>query len=105
MKTFTTADGKAGIAVHDHGDGRIEGTALFNQGGPRGVGLTLLQHAIDHAGVNYVECFGEKLREKYESLGFKVDTKSAFDPQYAPKDWNYERDERPDYYTMKLKKG
>jgi uncharacterized protein len=102
MKLYTTADGKAGVAVHDHGDGRIEATALFNSGGAKGAGLGLLQHAIDHAGVNYVECYGPKLNQLYAGLGFKVDSKSAFEPKYAAKTWDSQRFDSPDYYTMRL---
>ena len=102
MKTFLTPDGKAGVAVHDHGDGRVEATALFNQGGPPGAGVALMHHAIDSGGANYCECFGDRLREKYEGVGFKVETKSPFDPQYAPKDWDYAKFKTPPYYTMRL---
>lgn len=101
MKTFLSADGKAGIAVHDHGDGRIEGTALFNNGSSKGAGIAMLQHAVKEGGVNYLECFGEHLRGAYEAAGFKVDTKSPFNREYAPSNWNYERDGEPNYYTLR----
>lgn len=102
MKALVTvAGGKAGIAVKDHGDGRIEGTALFNNGGPPFVGTELLRHAIKEHGVNYVECFGEDLRHKYESLGFKVATTDSFSDEHAPKDWDHARHGRPKYYTLR----
>src|ERR1035437_5296122 len=47
MKAMTPLlrnDGKTGVLIHDHGDGRIEATALFNVG-PRGGGATLLREA------------------------------------------------------------
>jgi hypothetical protein len=102
MKLFVSADGKAGIAVHDHGDGRVEGTALFNNGAAKGSGIALLQHAVEHAGANYVECFGPRLNQLYASLGFKQSTKDAFNADYAPKNWDHERDDSPDYYTMRI---
>lgn len=103
MKTFVSRDGKAGVAVHDHGDGRIEATALFaGPGAKAGAGLAMLRHAIDHAGANYLECYGEPLRMKYETLGFKVATKAAFEPKYAAPGWDEKRFGRPNYYTMKL---
>ena len=100
MKTFLSKDGKAGIAVHDHGDGRVEGTALFNNGAPKGTGAALLQHAVEKAGVNYLECYGEGLRGLYEKGGFNVTSSSPFNDEYASKDWNYEKHGRPNYYTL-----
>jgi len=70
MKTYLAHDGKTGIAVHDHGDGRIEGTALFNRGGPKGAGIEMLQHAVREAGVNYLEAMGDPLRDNYVKAGF-----------------------------------
>ncbi len=107
MKLFISSDGKAGVAVHDHGDGRIEGTALFNRGSEPGMGTRLLKHAIEHGGVNYCECYGEVLRAKYEKCGFEVETKSPFNPEYAAPDWDYNKfpAATTPYYTMRLKKG
>jgi len=96
---YLSSDGSAGIAAHDHGDGRIEGTALFSAGG--GMGQVLLRHAIRRAGVNYLECFGEGLRILYEHNGFNVESESPFDERYAPRDWNYARFGRPTYYTLR----
>jgi hypothetical protein len=104
MKALLSTDGKTGVLIHDHGDGRIEATALFNNSNKSGSGLRLLQQAVDSHGVNYVECFGEFLREAYTTVGFKVDTTSAFDPQYAPSNWNYERFGTPNYYTLRIAK-
>jgi hypothetical protein len=101
MKTFLSHDGKTGVAVHDHGDGRVEVTALFNQGGPPGARIAMLQHAVDHAGANYVECFGEPLRNAYSMLGFTETSRSAFDPKYAPPHWT-PGSGTPDYFTMSL---
>lgn len=99
-----TDDGKAGVAVKDHGDGRVEATALFNQGGPKGTGEKLLAQAVKEHGVNYVECFGDALRQKYEKVGFAVKDKYDFDPAQAPAGWNYDKFGRPPYYTMQYAK-
>ena len=98
---YVSPDGKAGVAVHDHGDGRIEGTALFNNGAEKGTGIALLKHAIIHAGVNYAECYGPHLNKMYEKLGFVEATRDPFNKEYAAPTWNYERDDHPDYVTMK----
>ena len=101
MRRFLSSTGKAGVAAHDHGDGRVEGTALFNAGGRDGMGQVLLRHAVKHAKVNYLECFGEGLRMLYERNGFSVMTADPFNVEYAPKNWNYEQFGRPNYYTLR----
>jgi hypothetical protein len=103
MKLFVTKSGDAGVAVHDHGDGRVEATALFNSGNTKGAGLLLLAHTIEHAKVNYVECYGPKLNQLYEKLGFKPDSQSPFNPEYAAPTWDKEKFDSPDYFTMRLK--
>jgi hypothetical protein len=104
MKTLVlSVDGRAGVAIKDHGDGRIEATGLFNQrGGPPGQGMRVLRYAISNEGVNYVECFGNYLPKLYARLGFEVDERFPFDPDQAPAGWNQERFDEPDYFTMRL---
>jgi hypothetical protein len=97
---YLTPDGLAGIAAHDYGDGRIEGTALFNASSQRGVGRLLLQHAMNHAGVNYLECLGDVLRRLYEKSGFVVQETYPFDPTMAPPGWDEAKFGRPNYYTL-----
>ena len=104
MVPMLSRDGKTGLLVHDHGDGRVEATALFSTSNKAGAGLRLLKDAIDKQGVNYVECFGEFLPKAYETVGFKAESKSPFDPQYAPDDWDYKKFGTPNYYTMRLEK-
>lgn len=104
MKTIVmTPDGKAGYAVKDHGDGRVEMTALYSTSSERGLGIKLLLHGMKAHGVNYVECFGPRLNVMYEAAGFKVDQKFPFDPSQAPKNWDEKKFGRPDYFTMRAK--
>ena len=103
MKPLLSQDGRTGALIHDHGDGRVEATALFSTGA-HGDGLRMLDEAIANHGVNYVECFGPLLNKMYESKGFKDDAVFPFDREQAPADWNYERDGTPDYHTMRLGK-
>jgi len=92
-----------GVAVKDHGDGRIEATALFNRpGGRRGDGLRLLQQTVRDHGVNYVEALGPRLNKLYETIGFEVVDKFPFDRELAPPNWDYDRFDEPPYYTMAL---
>jgi hypothetical protein len=103
MRCLTMDGDKAGVAVHDHGDGRVEATALFNNGGPKGAGLAVLAHAIENHGVNYVECYGPVLNQLYAKLGFEVDQAFAFDPKMAAPGWDERRFDQPDYVTMRLR--
>ena len=96
------AGGKAGVLIHDHGDGRIEPTGLFNVSGNRGMGLALLRMAMDKHGANYVEAYGPVLNNLYAGLGFRDTAAYAFDPSQAAPDWNYEKFDNPDYHVMTL---
>ena len=108
MTPLLANDGKTGVLVHDHGDGRIEATALFNTSDVRGAGLDMLRDAIANHGVNYVECFGSvkpgpSLPELYKSVGFEVTGRFPFDESQAPPSWDYAANGRPDYFTMSLR--
>jgi hypothetical protein len=104
MTAVISKDGKTGVLVHDHGDGRVEATALFSDSKVKGAGLKILNHAIDKYGVNYVECFGNFLPALYGKLGFQVESVSPWNPDYAPDNWNYKEFGTPSYYTMRLAK-
>lgn len=95
-------DGKAGVAIKDHGDGRIEATALFNQGGSKAAGVRLLRESIEEHGVNYLEAFGPFLPKLYGTLGFETVAQYEFDSEQAPPGWNYDRFDEPDYFVMRL---
>ena len=97
---YLALDGLAGIAAHDYGDGRVEGTALFNASDKKGIGRVLLRHAVKYAVVNYLECLGDVLRKLYESEGFHVEQTFSFDPNMAPPGWDETRFGRPNYYTL-----
>lgn len=105
MKCYLSKDGKAGVAVHDHGDGRVEGTALFSRSETKGAGVAMLAHAVLQGGVNYVECYGPHLDAVYSGLGFKEQTRDPFNKEYAAPNWDYKRFGTPDYVTMKLELG
>ena len=102
MTPLLSPDGRTGCLIHDHGDGRIEATALFSMG-VSGTGEAMLKDAIANHGVNYVECFGEHLPQVYARVGFTDTEVMPFNPEYAPDNWNYERFGTPDYHLMELK--
>lgn len=95
-------DGETGVLVKDHGDGRIEATALFNTSDEKGAGLRTLKRAVDELGVNYVECFGDALPTLYAKLGFEVTDQFPFDREQAPPGWDYDAHGEPDYFLMGL---
>ncbi|MES1975737.1 MAG: zeta toxin family protein [Pseudomonadota bacterium] len=102
MVPLTANGGKTGVLVHDHGDGRIEATALYNVSDVPGAGRAILKDAIDNHGVNYVECYGPVLPELYKTLGFQVSERFPFDPSQAAPTWDYAQFDHPDYVTMRL---
>jgi hypothetical protein len=103
MKPLTAHGGKTGLLVHDHGDGRVEATGLYNDGGPRGAGVDLLHHAIEHHGVNYVEAYGPHLPKLYRKAGFQTREQYPFDKELAHPDWDYGKFKSPNYHIMGLK--
>lgn len=92
-------DKKAGVLIHDHGDGRMEATGLFNSSPTPGMGSQLMNQAVA-GGANYAEAYGPKLPQIYDKLGFKTVEKYPFDKSLAAPDWDYEKFGTPDYHIM-----
>jgi hypothetical protein len=101
MRTFIHPSGLVGGALQYHPDGRIEAGSLFNAGGPRGAGMKMMQHLIGQ-GANYLSAIGDPLRQKYEGQGFQIANTLPWDDQYAPENWDYESQGRPNVYEMSL---
>lgn len=89
---FLTLDGTAGIAVTQ--DNNI--VSVFNGGIKRGVLKTLLPIAIKMGGRKLDNYNSEGLSSMYELYGFNPVSKTKFNANFAPDDWNYERDGEPD---------
>ncbi len=49
-----------------------------------------------------LDCFDGFLTKLYSKFGFKEKTRMSWDDRYAPNNWNYERDGRPDVVMMEL---
>ncbi len=92
MRLFITLDGKAGIAITT--DNNI--VSIFNGGEKRGVLKTLLPIAIENGGRKLDNYDSDKLSAMYELYGFNPVSKVKFKSNFAPDDWNYERDGEPD---------
>lgn len=92
MRLFLTVDGQAGIAITD--DNNI--VSIFNGGEKKGVLKTLLPLAIQKGGRKLDNYDSEKLSFMYSLYGFNPVSKVPFNSNFAPDDWNYERDGTPD---------
>ena len=104
MTPILASDDKVGVLVWDHKDGRFEATGLFRSqdDSTKGDGLRMLDHVVKKHGVNYVECFGPGLPRVYAKLGFINTDVFPFDPAQAPANWDYAKDDSPEYHLMKL---
>jgi 8-oxo-dGTP pyrophosphatase MutT (NUDIX family)/GNAT superfamily N-acetyltransferase len=101
MRPLTTNGGDTGVLVHDHGDGRIEATGLYNRSKVKGAGVDLLKHTMAHHGVNYVEAYGPKLPQLYRKAGFQTTEKYRFDRDQADPGWNFRQFDSPSYHIMR----
>ena len=55
-------------------------------------------------GGNRLDCFSRGLPAMYAKFGFSPVAKIQFDPECAPRDWNYARDGQPEIVFMVYKK-
>lgn len=99
FKTFLSADKQSGYAVKPGAMDEL--VSVFSK--PKGRGPEMLQHAVDVGGAKQLDAFDirGKLPELYGSE-FKETSRMKFDPQYAPKDWDYQRVGTPDVIGMQL---
>lgn len=88
---FLTLDNKAGVAITT--DNNI--VSIFNGGSQKGVLKTLLPVALEFGG-DRLDNYDGKLSAIYELYGFNPISNVEFDETFAPDDWNYERDGKPD---------
>lgn len=91
MKLFVTTDCTAGIAIEQ--DGNI--VSVFNGGSRRGVLKILMPVAIANGGKK-LDNFDGRLSTMYSLYGFQPVSKTRFNRNFAPCDWNYSRDGEPD---------
>ena len=89
---FLSLDETAGVAITE--DNNI--VSIFNGGEQRGLLKTLLPVAIESGGRKLDNYNSDRLSAMYELYGFVPISKVEFDRNYAPDDWNYERDGCPD---------
>ena len=95
MKKYLSADGGVGVAVTD--DGNI--VSVFKNPGVntgKGAVSSILFTALENGGKKLDNFNSKKLSTLYLQHGFEPVARIAFNDDYAPDDWNYERDGRPD---------
>ena len=95
MKKYLSADGGVGVAVTE--DGNI--VSVFknpdvNTG--KGSVSSILFTALENGGKKLDNFNSKKLSQLYLQHGFVPVARIAFNDDYAPDGWNYERDGRPD---------
>ena len=93
MRTFLNDDGTVGVAVKDDGD--IVSVFKNRKNKSRGAVSSILLTALENGGTKLDNYNGE-LSRMYLAHGFIPVARTAFVDEYAPSDWNYERDGRPD---------
>jgi hypothetical protein len=85
-------DGSSGIAITRDGD--IENVFSFGSK-TNGAAYTLFMLAIENGGMKG-DNFNGTLTTMYTSMGAIPVSRTAFNREFAPKNWNYERDGEPD---------
>lgn len=88
---FLTLDNSAGIAITS--DNNI--VSIFNGGERKGALKTLIPIALEYGGNKLDNYDSAKLSSLYELYGFNPISQVEFDEKFAPEDWNYERDGKP----------
>lgn len=67
------------------------------------MGEYALFNAVKNGG-RTLDCIHPKLVEIYTKYGFKEESRIKWDNQYAPPNWDYDKNGRPDVVFMKFNK-
>jgi len=97
QKLYLSKDGTVGGAMTPGGD---MGN-LFNNDGPSGAAREVLLQMIADGGKT-ADAYDGYLPLLYTQFGLHETGRMAFNPEYAPKDWNYEKDDHPDVIFLAL---
>ena len=90
-------DKQSGFAIKPDG----ELISVFSIAKGRGM---LLGAATVKAGAKHLDCLdANHLAQLYSHFGFEETKRMAWDDQYAPPNWNYERFDNPDVVFMERK--
>ncbi|GEM_PF-2708350 len=100
FKTFTTEDGTVGYALTPENDV----VNVFNNSEQRGAGAEAVIAAIVNGGET-LDCYDGFLAEYYERFGFKEVKRDAWNDEYAPEKWDYDKFGEPDVVYMRYEGG
>ena len=92
-------DGLYGMAIAKDGD--IVSVFKNPVSQEKGIADVIIELAKQKGGKK-LDCFDGFLPKLYSKFGFKEKARMSWDDQYAPKNWNYERDGKPDVVMMEL---
>lgn len=95
-KIFMINNGNTGCIIAQDGDLQN----VFNNAG-KGQGARIINLAIKN-GATKLDCFANFLPEYYSQFGFKEVSRIKWDDKYAPKNWDYKKNGKPDVVFMKL---
>lgn len=98
MKNFSLSDGSGNISVTQDGD--IISVAKSSNSKIKGASKQLLLTALKNGGKK-LDNYNGFLTINYQKAGFEPVARVKFNPEYAPDDWNFERDGQPDIIVMK----
>lgn len=93
MRTFLNDDGTVGVAVKDDGD--IVSVFKNKENKSKGAMSSIILTALENGGTK-LDNYDGVLSKMYLNHGFIPVARTAFVDEYAPSDWNYGRDGRPD---------
>ena len=102
--TFKLQGYNIDYALHPMEDGNGDIISVHNNEPTiHNIGATLIDNAKVN-GDNQLDHFDGFLSDLYSNAGFEEYDRWKFNRQYAPEDWNYERDGEPDVVLRRLAK-
>lgn len=99
MRTVLMDNGKVGFAIQS--DGTLTGVFKHPDSTMKGAINTIVPMAVS-MGATKLDAFEGPLTEMYSRFGFKETSRSAWDPEQAPADWDYEARGTPDVVFMAI---
>lgn len=104
VETYQLQNYPIGYALIPSPDGKDKDiVSVHNNSDVRGIGDALIQSAIRNGGTT-LDHFDGYLTNFYSQNGFEEIGRDKWSDEYAPTDWNYERDGRPDVIYRRLKR-
>lgn len=95
-RLYKVAGYDAGFAVTTSGEDPGDIISVHNNSEYANVAPDLIKKAIEYGGDHFDHYAFDRLNEVYGGAGFDSFARYPWDDQYAPKDWDYEKDGTPD---------